>query len=259
MTNKHLPTNELERKPIVFEKGGEVFANSRDVAAFFDKEHRNVLQAIDALITVEPKLAHAEFSAGVYTLPATRLQQHRCFEMTRDGFTLLAMGFNGKEALKWKLRYIEAFNAMERQLKNGGADAIAILNDPAAMRGLLLNYSEKVLTLESHVAELTPKADALGRLAESEGSFCITDAAKTIQVQPKTLFSFLRSHRWIYTRAGSSQEVAYQDKLASGLLEHKTNTVTRSDGSEKTVTQVRVTPKGLSRLAQELPPVASVA
>lgn len=48
--------------------------------------------------------------------------------------------------------------------------------------------------------------------------------------------------------------IAYQDKLAAGLLEHKTTTVHRTDGSEKTVTQVRVTPKGLTRLAQELAP-----
>lgn len=51
-------------------------------------------------------------------------------------------------------------------------------------------------------------------------------------------------------------EVAYQDKLAAGLLEHKTTTVYRSDGSEKTATQVRVTTKGLTRLAREFPPIA---
>lgn len=70
----------------------------------------------------------------------------------------------------------------------------------------------------------------------------------------KALFAFLRSHRWIYSRQGSS-DIAYQDKLATGLLEHKTTTVNRSDGSEKTATQVRVTPKGLGRLAREFPPI----
>lgn len=147
------------------------------------------------------------------------------------------------------------FIECERRAKNPAA----ALNDPAALRSLLLENVEKVIQLESHVAELAPQAEALGRIALSEGSFCVTDAAKTLQVQPKALFMFLRSHRWIYTRAGSGQEVAYQDKLASGLLEHKTTTVSKSDGSEKTVTQVRVTPKGLARLAQEFPPVAQAA
>lgn len=59
--------------------------------------------------------------------------------------------------------------------------------------------------------------------------------------------------------AGGGGEIAYQDKLASGLLEHKTTTVHRSDGSEKVRTQVRVTPKGLTRLAKELEPVARAA
>jgi len=39
------------------------------------------------------------------------------YEMDRDGFSLLAMGFTGEKALKWKLDYIKAFNAMERELK----------------------------------------------------------------------------------------------------------------------------------------------
>jgi len=131
---------------------------------------------------------------------------------------------------------------------------MVVLNDPAAMRGLLLGYTEKVLALETQVNDMRDDVEALDRLAKSEGSFCITDAAKTIGVQPKALFAFLRSHHWIYTRAGSNMEIAYQDKLAYGFLEHKTTTVTRSDGSEKSVTQVRVTPKGLARLAKELPP-----
>lgn len=46
---------------------------------------------------------------------------YREFEMTRDGFTLLAMGFTGKEALGWKLKYIDAFNRMEEYIKGGGS------------------------------------------------------------------------------------------------------------------------------------------
>lgn len=60
---------------------------------------------------------HAYFCAGVYTLPETGNQPHTCFDMTRDGFTLLAMGFTGKKALAFKLKYIEQFNRMEEELK----------------------------------------------------------------------------------------------------------------------------------------------
>ncbi|MEJ7933675.1 phage antirepressor KilAC domain-containing protein [Sphingobium sp. AN558] len=80
-----------------------------------------------------------------------------------------------------------------------------------------------------------------------------------MQVQPKALFAFLRSHHWIYTRQGDNSYIAYQSKLQQGLLEHKTTVVTKSDGSEKTTTQVRVTAKGLTRLAREFEPAVRAA
>lgn len=258
MTQRDLLPHEAERNPIVFVRDGEVFANSRDVAVAFDKHHRDVLRAIDSLLEQEPGLAQRNFAQGSYQLQTTGEQHHRCYDLNRDGFTLLAMGFTGAKALKWKLRYIEAFNAMEAELRSRHArDPMEILCDPAAMRGLLLTYTEKVMALEGKVAEMGPKVEALDRIAESDGSFCITDAAKTLQVRPKDLFKFLRSQGWIYSRQGGC-EVAYQSKLANGLLEHKTTTVHRTDGSEKTVTQVRVTPKGLTRLAQEFPPIVRI-
>lgn len=266
MTANEMLPETVERKPVVFMRPNGVFASSRDVAEFFGKQHKNVLRDIDELIASAPELAKPSaeggmpnFEQGYYTLPSTGDQQHRCYEMDRTGFTLIAMGFTGAAALGWKIKYIAAFDAMEEQLRNPETQMLLALRDPAQVRGMLLHFTEKVLSLESHVAEMLPKVEALGRIAESEGSFCITDAAKTLQVQPKSLFSFLRSHRWIYSRPGGSSEVAYQDKLAQGLLEHKTTTVHRSDGSEKVITQVRVTPKGLTRLAQEFPPVANVA
>lgn len=160
-------------------------------------------------------------------------------------------------SVELRARIIDRWEQLEVQSRF--FDPMTALNDPAAMRGILLTYTEKVLALETVNAEMAPKVEALDRIATAEGSLCVTDAAKTLQVRPKSLFDFLRSHRWIYTRAGTTGDVAYQDKLASGLLEHKTTTVHRSDGSEKVITQVRVTPKGLVRLASEFQPVAHAA
>lgn len=248
------------RQPVAFIRDGEVFASSRDVAAYFDKEHRTVLRAIDDLIAQEPSLPLRSFVQGSYSLPATGTQEHRCFDMTRDGFTLLAMGFTGQKALKWKLAYLAAFNVMEAELRSRSAlDPAVLLSDPTAMRGLLLVYAERQIELQGEIEEMRPQVQALERIALSDGSLCITDAAKTLQVQPKSLFAFLRSHHWIYTRQGGASDIAYQEKLAQGLLEHKTTTVTKSDGYEKTVTQVRVTPKGLARLSREFEPVARAA
>lgn len=244
-----------ERQPIVTVRDGEAFANSRDVAAFFGKRHDHVLRDIDGLISHAPDLGNGPFSLKQSMHPAIVGRIDRSYDMTRDGFTLLAMGFTGSAALRFKLRYIEAFNAMEAELRSRpAADPATLLNDPAAMRGLLLNYADKVLALQADKAAMQPKVDALERIAEAEGSLCVTDTAKTLQVRPSDLFKFLRTHNWIYRRPGTDHDLAYQSKLAAGLLEHKTTTVHRSDGSEKITTQVRVTPKGLTRLAQEFPP-----
>ncbi|PHI31277.1 phage antirepressor KilAC domain-containing protein [Budvicia aquatica] len=86
---------------------------------------------------------------------------------------------------------------------------------------------------------------------------CITDAAKHLQVQPRTMFNTLLEHRWIYRRTGGKLWVGYQDKIQQGCLEHKVTTVSRSDGSEKVVEQVLVTAKGITKLSQLLCGAAS--
>lgn len=128
-------------------------------------------------------------------------------------------------------------------------DPMQVLSDPAAMRGLLLTYTEKVLTLESKVGELTPKAAALDRIATANGSLCIRDAAKTLQVQEKWLKQFMREHEWIYQRPMGHGWLAYADKLKQGVMEHKTTTGEKSDGSEWVDTQARVTAKGMTKLS----------
>lgn len=141
------------------------------------------------------------------------------------------------------------FIECERQAMKAAIDPMQALNDPVIMRSLLLSYSEKVLTLQAENAVLTPKAEALNRIAVADGSLCITDAAKTLQVQPKKVFAVLQEQRWIYRRVGCDHWIGYQDKLQQQLLEHKTTTVSRGDGSDKVIEQVRITPKGLSKLA----------
>lgn len=64
------------------------------------------------------------------------------------------------------------------------------------------------------------------------------------------MFQRLQREGWIYKRAGGKHWLGYQVRIQSGLLTHRVTTVSRSDGSEKMVEQVLVTPKGLAKLAQ---------
>lgn len=170
-----------------------------------------------------------------------RARAVREYAVSIDMAKELAMVERNEQGKRARLHFIEC----ERRAKNPMLDA----SNPKVMLAVFSHLQQQVGVLEGVIAEAQPKLQALERIAESDGSFCITVAAKTLQARPKDLFAFLRGKRWIYSRPGGS-EVAYQDKLQSGLLEHKTTTVARTDGTEKTVTQVRVTPKGLTVLAQ---------
>lgn len=100
------------------------------------------------------------------------------------------------------------------------------------------------------LAIAAPKAQALDRIqTASDGSFCLTDAAKALQVQPRKLLARLQQMGWIYRRPMGSGWLAYQDRITTGVLEHKVTTGEKSDGSEWVATRVRITAKGIARLA----------
>ena len=89
---------------------------SQKVAETFGKNHKDVLRGITILQSKCPKeFTERNFAPSEYTDNTGR--KLPMYLLTRDGLTLLVMGYTGKEAMKFKLAYIEAFNCMERQLE----------------------------------------------------------------------------------------------------------------------------------------------
>ena len=88
---------------------------SRLVAEKFDKRHADVLRSLETLSADAGDEFNQRNFALVEYLDA-KGEARPMVEMTRDGFTLLAMGFTGKPAMEWKIRFIEAFNRMEQEL-----------------------------------------------------------------------------------------------------------------------------------------------
>lgn len=122
--------NQFSLLPVVSVDRGRPVASSVDVAAYFEKRHDNVLRDIVNLLKIEEIKT---FSGNHFTMNEYRDAKGRTYPayfMTKDGFTLLAMGFTGPKALEFKLAYIAAFNIMAERLRR--------MNDEeAAARGRL--------------------------------------------------------------------------------------------------------------------------
>ena len=104
-----------KHKDVVIKKiDGELVVTSRQVAVDFDKRHSDVIEKIEELIKTENSVMtmfiESSYKAGTG-------KSYKEYLITRDGFSLLVMGFTGSRALQWKLKYIEAFNKMEQALK----------------------------------------------------------------------------------------------------------------------------------------------
>ncbi len=103
---------------------------STDVARHFQRRHSHVLREIDRLRSILPQsFREPNFGLTFRIVPGPNeaVRKEKAYLLTRDALSLLVMGFTGKAAIMWKLRYIEAFNAMEARLRR-----MALLERPAA-------------------------------------------------------------------------------------------------------------------------------
>lgn len=98
-------------------KNNRVVVSSLQIAEHFDKEHKNVLRLLSSLLSSANKQRLSKhFFKSNYKDETGK--NNTMYLMDRDGFSLLAMGFTGDKALKWKLDFIDAFNAMEQEIQH---------------------------------------------------------------------------------------------------------------------------------------------
>lgn len=235
----------------------------RDLAKLYETETRKINQAVkrnqdrfpsDFCFQLTDEEAEKLVSQSV--IPKQIITKSTPYAFTREGANMLSAVLHTPIAVQRSVQIMRAFSAIEEQTQSR-IDPIQVLNDPEAMRGLLLTYSEKVISLESTVKEQTPKVYALDRISTADGSMCITDAAKTLQLRPKDLFRWMFSQGWIYRRPGGIHWIGYQHRLQQAVLVHKVTTLSTSDGQDKVTEQVRVTPKGLVMIAEKFSTVAA--
>jgi phage antirepressor YoqD-like protein len=160
------------------------------------------------------------------------------------------------------LRVIRAYDAMVTAPPT--PVALPDFTDPAAAARAWADQVDakrhaerKVAQLSEEVAEAQPKLLALQSIHDAAGSMTMTEAAKTLQVHRSELLALLRKRRWIYRLRDGAPWSAYQERLDSGLLEHKSHVFDAGDSDdgdrvERVATQARVTGKGLVMLARIL-------
>lgn len=107
----------MKNELMIYEHKEHAVVSSRVIAERFGKEHRNVVAAIENKI---PSLTAEKLAVKNYFIRTNyehRGNNYKEYLLTRDGFSFIVMGFTGREADAWKLKYIQAFNRMEAFIK----------------------------------------------------------------------------------------------------------------------------------------------
>ncbi|EOU2924125.1 Rha family transcriptional regulator [Salmonella enterica subsp. enterica serovar Dublin] len=115
---------------------GKVVTSSLAVASYFGKQHKNVIQKI-ASLECSAEFTELNFQLSEYIDASGR--KLPCYQITRDGFAFLAMGFTGKRAAQFKEAYINAFNQMEKQLSKP-----SVLSDAAHNASVFYSYISSI-------------------------------------------------------------------------------------------------------------------
>lgn len=145
-------------------QNGQVLTNSLLIAEKFGKEHQHVLRDIRTLIEGMSEIGDTPmFVESTYTNEQNK-QEYPIFIMNRDGFTLLTMGFNGKKALKFKLEYIAAFNAMEKALKEQQNKKLSGAEFLLEQAKLMVEQERRLSNVENEIAAMKKEREENGKL-----------------------------------------------------------------------------------------------
>lgn len=207
---------------ILSTQNGEPVVSSRQIAENFDKNHRDVLRAVDNLKEDVRNFAQMFFEG---TDQDSYGREQRAYLMNRDGFTLLAMGFTGKAALEWKLKYIAAFNEMEKKLTEQPQ-----LTRSQLLATALIAAHEELEEKDKRIAELTPDAEFARAVCIADNCRTATSIAKDYGLTAEKLNKLLYSQRVQY-KDSDGQWVLYKPYQGKGYTKNrKGKAIQRSNG-----------------------------
>lgn len=242
-------------------KDNQPLTNSLLVAETFGKEHRNVLRDIKNLIEggVLKNEQTPMFEETTYMSEQNK-QIYPLYVMNQDGFTLLAMGFNGKKAMEFKLKYIEAFNAMKKQIEQSNPSVPQ--NYLEALKSLVKAEEEKqqlalenkqkdetIITISkanvelgNKITEMLPKVSYYDRILQSNATMTITQIAQDYGMSAIAMNKELESMRIQHKERG--QWILYAQFLKGGYVHSRAVDIIRKDGRHDVKYNTEWTTKG---------------
>lgn len=221
-------------------QNGEPVVSSRQIAESFEKRHDHVMRDIEDIMKGLPKNGDTPMFYKTEYVHEQNGQSYPMYLMNRDGFTLLAMGFTGKAALEWKLKYIAAFNEMEKKLTEQPQ-----LTRSQLLATALIAAHEELEEKDKQIAELMPKGVFADAVSASSQSILVGEMAKLlsqngIQMGQNRLFSWLRENGYlIKDRKRTDYNMPTQKSMELRLFEIKETSIAHSDGH----TSINKTPK----------------
>lgn len=233
------------REIVLSMQSGEPVASSRQIAENFEKRHDHVIRDIDAIKKDVPNFGEMFFET---TAPDSYGREQRAYLMNRDGFTLLAMGFTGKAALEWKLKYIAAFNEMEKklteqpQLTRSQLLATALI----AAHEELEEKDKRIELLTADTERMKPKEIFSDAVSTSQNSILVGELAKLlkqngIEIGEKRLYAWMRENGYLIKRKGADWNKPTQRSMEMKLFTIKETVICHSDGHTSVNTTTKVT------------------
>lgn len=206
----------------VYMNNDMMVTDSRNVSEVFGKRHDHTLRDISNIKKDAPNFGEMFFED---TKPDKYGREQKIYYMNRDGFTLLAMGFTGKDAIQWKLQYINAFNLLEKALNSPELlmaralkEADKTINKLQEQNKFLLEKKEQA---EKVIEEQKPLVDFADRVSNTDESITIGKFAKFvsdkgIKTGRNRLFQYLRDKDILM-----EDNIPYQQYIDSGYFKVK--------------------------------------
>lgn len=222
---------------------GTPITDSLKIARIFGREHRSLLRTIRDTMRCAQNCAHTWFYETTYL--DMQGKKRPLFVMNRDGFSLLAMGFTGEEAMRFKIRFIERFDSMEQMALRPEAALPATFAE--ALR-LAADQAEKIERQKALLAQQAPQVLFAQSVAASGRSILIGDMAKLlmqngVNIGEKRFFQWLRANHYL-CEFGSRYNLPTQRAMELHLFEIKETTITCPNGETLLSHTTKITGRG---------------